>query len=102
MTPTRGDQLWRSIPAMAVDAAARFGDADAVVDGERRFSFRDLVADARRVSAALIGAGLERGERAAGWSPNRYEWLGAPPGGLRAGRAAWPGHTPAQTGWTRA
>src|SRR2546430_2605398 len=26
MTPTRGDQLWRSIPAMAVDAAARLDD----------------------------------------------------------------------------
>ncbi len=93
MTPTRGDQLWRSIPAMAVDAAARFGDAEAVVDGPRRFSFRELVADARRVSAALIGAGLQPGERAAVWSPNRYEWLVAALGILGAGGALVPVNT---------
>ena len=65
--PTRGDLLWASIPAMALDAAARFGDAVAVVDDGRRISFTDLVADARRVTAALLAVGLEPGERAAVW-----------------------------------
>ena len=37
--PTRGDLLWPSIPAMALDAAARFGDAVAVVDRGRRITF---------------------------------------------------------------
>src|SRR5207247_296567 len=36
---TRGDLLWSSIPAMAADAAKRFGDAEAVVDGTRGVSF---------------------------------------------------------------
>ena len=36
--PTRGDLLWPSIPAMALDAAARFGDAVAVIDRGRRIS----------------------------------------------------------------
>ena len=66
---TRGDLLWPSIPAMALDAAARFGDAHAVVDRGRRITFTELVADARRVTAGLIATGLEPGERAAVWSP---------------------------------
>jgi acyl-CoA synthetase (AMP-forming)/AMP-acid ligase II len=90
---TRGDRLWRSIPAMAVDAAARFGDAEAVVDRGRRISFAELVADARRVTAALMAGGLEVGERAAVWSPNRYEWLVAALGILGAGGALVPVNT---------
>ncbi len=91
--PTRGDLLWPSIPAMAVDAAARFGDAVAVVDRGRRISFTDLVADARRITAGLIAGGLEPGERAAVWSPNRYEWLVAALGILGAGGAVVPVNT---------
>ena len=90
---TRGDLLWRSIPAMAVDGAARFGDAEAVVDGDRRVSFTALVADARRVTAGLMARGFEPGERAAVWSPNRYEWLVAALGILGAGGALVPVNT---------
>jgi HIP---CoA ligase len=89
----RGDQLWASIPAMAADASARFGDAEAVIDGERRISFTELLADARRVTAALVASGIEPGERAAIWSPNRYEWLVAALGTLGAGAAVVPVNT---------
>ncbi|HKA92521.1 MAG TPA: AMP-binding protein, partial [Acidimicrobiia bacterium] len=60
---------------MVRDAAARFGDADAVVDGDRRVGFaelRDLVSGAAR---ALVAGGLEPGERAAVWAPNSLEWI---------------------------
>ncbi len=90
---TRGDLLWASIPAMARDASSRFGDAVAVVDRGRRVSFTELVADARRVTAALLATGLEPGERAAVWSPNRYEWLVAALGILGAGGAVVPVNT---------
>jgi len=90
---TRGDLLWPSIPAMALDAAARFGDAVAVVDRGRRVTFTELVAEARRVTAALIATGLARGDRAAVWSPNRYEWLVAALGILGAGGAVVPVNT---------
>ena len=89
----RGDVRWASLPAMAADAAARFGDADAVLDGERRVSFSQLIADARRVTAALVASGIESGERAAIWSPNRYEWLVAALGTLGAGAAVVPVNT---------
>jgi acyl-CoA synthetase (AMP-forming)/AMP-acid ligase II len=92
-TVTRGDLLWPSIPAMALDAAARFGDATAVLDGDHRLSFTDLVGRARRVTAALVACGLEPGERAAIWSPNRHEWLVAALGILGAGGAVVPVNT---------
>ena len=89
----RGDQLWASIPEMATDAGARFGDAEAVVDGGRRVTFAELVADFRRVTAALMASGIEPGERVAIWAPNRYEWLVAALGTLGAGAAVVPVNT---------
>ena len=89
----RGDLLWASIPEMAADAATRFGAAEAVVDGARRVSFAELVADFRRVTAALLASGIERGERVAVWAPNRYEWLVAALGALGAGAAVVPVNT---------
>ena len=78
---------------MATDAATRFDDAEAVIDGGRRASFSQLIADARRVTAALVATGIEPGERAAIWSPNRYEWLVAALGTLGAGGAVVPVNT---------
>jgi acyl-CoA synthetase (AMP-forming)/AMP-acid ligase II len=78
---------------MAGDAATRFGDAVAVVDGGRRITFTELVADAHRVTAALMATGFAPGERAAVWSPNRYEWLVAALGILGAGGALVPVNT---------
>ena len=90
---TRGDLLWPSIPTMALDAAARFGDAHAVVD--RRSSHHVHRAGRRRPT----GHGRSdrhrsrAGERAAVWSPNRYEWLVAALGILGAGGAVVPVNT---------
>jgi acyl-CoA synthetase (AMP-forming)/AMP-acid ligase II len=89
----RGDLLWPSIPSMAIDAAARFGAGEAVVDGDRRVSFAELAADFRRVTAALSAWGIERGDRVAIWAPNRYEWLVAALGTLGAGAALVPVNT---------
>ncbi len=89
----RGDLRWGTLPGMAADAAARFGDATAVVDGPRRRSFAELVADARRLTAALLASGIEKGDRVAIWGPNRYEWLVAALGTLGAGAAVVPVNT---------
>ena len=64
-----------SIPAVAREAADRFGDAEAVVDGQRRFSFARLWTDAETVARAFIGAGVQPGDRVAIWAPNSYEWI---------------------------
>ena len=56
-------------------------------------TFIELVADFRRVTAALMASGIEPGERVAIWSPNRYEWLVAALGTLGAGAAVVPVNT---------
>ena len=89
----RGDLLWASIAEMAVSTAARFGDAEAVVDGDRRVTYTELVADFRRVTGALMASGVVRGDRVAVWAPNRYEWLVAALGTLGAGAAVVPVNT---------
>jgi long-subunit acyl-CoA synthetase (AMP-forming) len=78
---------------MAADAGKRFGDAEAVVNGSRRMSFAQLVADFRRVTAALLASGIERGERVAIWAPNRYEWVVAALGAHGVGAAIVPVNT---------
>lgn len=62
-----------------LDAADRFGDAIALVDGQptpglrRSWSFRDLAADARCAARALLKH-FEPGDHVAIWSSNRPEW----------------------------
>jgi HIP---CoA ligase len=77
----------RSIPALAQWAAARFGEAEAVVDGDTRLTFRGLAEQALRATRATIAAGIEPGDRVAIWAPNRWEWIVAALGVLGAG--AW-------------
>ena len=77
----------RSIPALAQWAAARYGDAEAVVDGATRLTFDDLAARALVATRATMALGIEPGDRVAIWAPNRWEWIVAALGVLGAG--AW-------------
>src|SRR3954453_6334473 len=77
----------RSIPALAQWGAARVGDAEAVVDGAPRLTFRDVAARARRATRAVMAAGIGPGDRVAIWAPNSWQWMVAALGAL--GAAAW-------------
>ncbi len=74
-TGIRGDLEWGTIPALARSAAARFGDAEAVVDGDVRLTFAELAARADEAGRAFMAAGIEAGDRVAIWSPNIHEWI---------------------------
>jgi acyl-CoA synthetase (AMP-forming)/AMP-acid ligase II len=89
----RGDLIWPSLAAMGASSAERCGDVEAVIDGDRRVTYREFVADFKRVTAALASSGIERGERVAIWAPNRYEWVVAALGILGAGAAVVPVNT---------
>ncbi|HUI04531.1 MAG TPA: FadD3 family acyl-CoA ligase [Acidimicrobiales bacterium] len=89
----RGDRRWGSIPGLVSDAAARFADADAVVDGGRRLSFAELDCQAKRVCAAAMAAGIHPGDRVAIWAPNMAEWVVAALGLVGAGAALVPLNT---------
>jgi len=56
-------------------AATRHPDVVAYIDGERHFSFPDMVASSQRLAGALLRRGLARGDRIALLSHNQVEWL---------------------------
>jgi acyl-CoA synthetase (AMP-forming)/AMP-acid ligase II len=76
-----------SIPALAEWAADEYGDAEMVVDGAVRLSFRDVATLARRATQSAIATGIGPGDRVAIWAPNSCEWIVAALGALGSG--AW-------------
>jgi acyl-CoA synthetase (AMP-forming)/AMP-acid ligase II len=92
-TAIRGDLEWGTIPNLARAAAARFGDAEAVVDGDVRLSFAELAAAADHAGRAFLAAGIRLGDRVAIWSPNIHEWIVALLGLQSAGGVVVPINT---------
>jgi acyl-CoA synthetase (AMP-forming)/AMP-acid ligase II len=82
-----------TIPALVAATADRFGDRPAIVDGETRLTYAELLDRARRFGAALVASGVEPGDRVAIWAPNSAEWVVALLGLLEAGAALVPVNT---------
>jgi fatty-acyl-CoA synthase len=66
-------------------AAAFFGDKIAVVDGERRFTYREYAERTHRLANALVGIGVEPGDRVSFITYNTHQLLEAYYGVLEAG-----------------
>jgi len=80
-----------TIPAAVTAAAHQFGDATAVREkGGARLSYWALHTRVRDVARALIGNGVEPGDRVAIWSPNSHHWVVAGLGTLYAGATLVP------------
>ena len=58
-------------------AAEQWGDRDALIACHQgqRYTYADLRREADRAARALMGLGVERGDRVGIWSANRSEWL---------------------------
>ena len=82
-----------TIPALVDDAAARFGAAEALVDGELRLSFVELRDRVTEMAAALDAWGLSPGDRVGVWGPNWWEWAVAALGVHAAGAVVVPVNT---------
>jgi HIP---CoA ligase len=81
----------RTIPGALADAARLFGDAEAIAEpGGERLSWAGLHQRVTAVSRALIGTGVEPGDRVAVWLPNDSYWVLAALGALNAGAALVP------------
>jgi len=67
--------LWRddTFYSLVSDHAATRPDAHAIRDSERRLTWREVIAWADSVAAALHDAGLRQGDRVAIWLTNRVE-----------------------------
>jgi acyl-CoA synthetase (AMP-forming)/AMP-acid ligase II len=65
----------QTIPALLHATASAYPETEAVVDGDRRITYEDLLADVRGVAGGLVAAGVEPGDRVAIWAPNSAEWI---------------------------
>jgi acyl-CoA synthetase (AMP-forming)/AMP-acid ligase II len=86
-------QRWQTIPELVSSAADRFGDAEAVVDGQLRLSFSALVDRIHCAAGAFADLGIAKGERVAVWAPNSTEWIVAAFGLITAGGVLVPVNT---------
>ncbi|MEU0538513.1 FadD3 family acyl-CoA ligase [Nocardia sp. NPDC005978] len=82
-----------TLPQLFAAAATRFGDAEAVVDGDLRLSFTELADRVRRAAGAFAEAGVRAGDRVAVWAPNSAEWIIAAGGLVTAGGVLVPVNT---------
>ena len=83
----------QSIPAMLDAAVDEHGSRVAVVDGDTQLSWAELRSAARDFGAALVGAGIEPGDRVAMWAPNGWRWIVAVHGLWQAGAVLVPVNT---------
>jgi acyl-CoA synthetase (AMP-forming)/AMP-acid ligase II len=72
---------------LVLEAAARFGDRPALVDGasETTVSYRLLAERVRGVAAGLAARGFRPGDVLALWAPNLPQWAGVALGAMAAG-----------------
>jgi len=95
----RGDLQWGTIPALVEDAAARFGEAEALVDIHgpdgtiTRLTFDQLAEEVAAATRAVVANGIDRGDRVAIWAPNCAEWVVAALGAVGAGALLVPLNT---------
>lgn len=61
--------------AQVVRETVRFGDREALVDADRRWSFSEIVEAVEDAARSFIALGLQHGDRLAIWAPNSAEWI---------------------------
>jgi fatty-acyl-CoA synthase len=74
-----------TVGEVLAEAAADSPGREAVVGGDVRWTFAELLERADRLAAGLIGLGVAPGDRVAVWAPNVPMWLAAEFGIARAG-----------------
>ncbi|WP_419918301.1 FadD3 family acyl-CoA ligase [Candidatus Poriferisocius sp.] len=89
----RASGEWAGIPQAAQAAATGFGDAPAVVEGDKVVTYAELGRWANRAAAAMQAGGVRAGDRVAIWASNRSEWIIAALGLQGAGAALVPVNT---------
>lgn len=82
-----------TIPHAAALAAARWGDAPALLEHGEVWSFNQLWAKCREATSALLARGVGEGDRIAIWAPNSREWVVAAVAAMTCGAAIVPLNT---------
>jgi acyl-CoA synthetase (AMP-forming)/AMP-acid ligase II len=93
VSQSRTPVTWPTIPAMVREVAAANPEVEAVVDGDRRVTYRELRDRVDAAARALLAVDIERGDRVALWAPNSLEWIVAALGVTTAGATLVPVNT---------
>ncbi len=83
----------RTIPAMLLASAERYGDMLAVADGDVRLTYADLLDRALEFGRGALALGVRRGDRVGLWAPNTHRWIEASLGLHLAGATVVPLNT---------
>ncbi|MPZ83631.1 MAG: AMP-binding protein [Actinophytocola sp.] len=67
--------MWGTLPRVFDRACTYHADRTAVVDGDRRISYREMGAWANRVANGLVSLGVEQGDRVGLLMPNSLEFI---------------------------
>jgi len=65
----------RTLPDLLDELAGRHPDRVLLIDGDRRFTYAEFHAEARRLARSFHALGVRRGDRVAILMGNRAEWL---------------------------
>ncbi|SES23865.1 Acyl-CoA synthetase (AMP-forming)/AMP-acid ligase II [Lentzea xinjiangensis] len=82
-----------TVSAVLDHAAASYSDAEALVDGEVRLTYRELRTAVLTAARSLSGMGVRPGDRVALCAPNSAHWVVAALGAVCAGAALVPVNT---------
>lgn len=80
-------------PALIARAAERFGDTEAISDGEMSMTYAELGERIEDCAAALVASGIGPGDTVGVWAPNAWEWVVAGLSILRCGAVMVPVNT---------
>lgn len=69
------EQAADTIPQLLRATASAHPSTEAIVDGDRRITYSDLVDEVRKVAAALVASGVGPGDTVAIWAPNSADWI---------------------------
>ncbi|MEV5548282.1 FadD3 family acyl-CoA ligase [Streptomyces sp. NPDC052309] len=82
-----------TVAQLADFAADAFGDAEALVDGEVRWSFARVRDEVHAAARAAVAHGVGPGDRVAVWAPNSRQWITAALGAVSVGAVLVPLNT---------
>jgi len=82
--------LATTVPQLLSRAERVFGDTEALVDRDVRWSFPQLAAEVSRCAAAMIASGVTPGDRVAVWAGNGHRFVVAALGAVSAGAVLVP------------
>ncbi len=90
---TEPDDLPTTVAGALERAARLFGSLEALVEGDLRLDFSELLAAVDEAARAVVASGIEPGDRVAIWAPNCAEWVIACSAIHRAGAVLVPLNT---------